>query len=64
MMDELCDQIRQENKTLIFATHNIDITEKYVDRVLLMHEGELIFDGSPATAFADTPLLEKCSLVY
>lgn len=64
MMDELCDQIRQENKTLIFATHNIDITQKYADRVLLMDEGALIFDGSPATAFADIPLLEKCSLVY
>ena len=63
MMDELCDQIRQENKTLIFATHNTELTLKYADRVLLMHEGELIFDGSPATAFADTDILQKTSLI-
>lgn len=64
MMDELCNQIRQENKTLIFATHNIELTMNYADRVLLMHEGELIFDGTPDIAFADTQLLEKISLVY
>ena len=57
MMDELCNQIRQKNKTLIFATHNTELTLKYADRVLLMHEGELLFDGLPDTAFADPALL-------
>ena len=64
VMNELSNQIRQENKTLIFATHNIELTQKYADRVLLIHEGEMIFDGSPAAALADSQLLEKASLVY
>ena len=63
MMNELCDQICQENKTLIFATHNIELTLKYADRVLLMQGGELIFDGTPETAFANPKLLRETSLV-
>ncbi|MDE0636891.1 MAG: ABC transporter ATP-binding protein [Candidatus Poribacteria bacterium] len=62
MMDELCNQIRQKNKTLIFATHNTELTLKYADRVLLMHEGELLFDGTPNTVFADPALLQQTSL--
>ena len=62
MMDELCNQIHQENRTLIFATHNIEITQKYADRVLLMHEGELIYDGSPTAAFINQKLMQKTSL--
>ncbi len=64
MMDELCNQICQKKKTLIFTTHNIELTQKYANRVLLMHKGELIYDGSPETAFANHQLLEKVSLVY
>lgn len=62
LMDELCNHICQENRTLIFATHNIELTQKYADRVLLMYEGELIYDGSPAAAFTDTDILQKISL--
>ncbi len=64
IMDRLCNQIRQQNKTLMFATHNIELTQKYADRVLLMHEGKLIYDGSPITAFNDQELIEKCSLTF
>ena len=61
-MDELCDEIRQENKILIFATHDTDLTLKYADRILLLHDGAVIFDGDPDTAFADQELLQQASL--
>lgn len=63
LMDELCNQIRQENKSLIFATHNIELIQKYADRLLLMHEGELFFDGTPHSAFADPQLLKNASII-
>ena len=62
LMDELCDEIRQEHKILIFATHDIDLTLKYADRILLLHDGAVIFDGDPDTAFADQELLQQASL--
>ena len=62
LMDELCDEIRRENKTLIFATHDTELTLKYADRVLLLCDGQVIFDGIPGTAFADQNLLQQASL--
>ena len=62
LMDELCDEIRQENKSLIFATHDTDLTLKYADRILLLHNGTVIYDGDPDTAFADQDLVQQASL--
>ena len=62
LMDELCDEIRHENKTLIFATHDTDLTLKYADRVLLLRDGHVIFDGYPNTAFSNPELLAQASL--
>lgn len=64
LMDELCDDIKQENKSLFFATHDAELTLKYADRVLLLRDGEIIFDGIPDTAFADRELLQQASLVF
>ena len=55
-MSELCNKIKQENKSLIFTTHNMQLTLKYADRVLLLRDGELVFDGAPDTGFADMTL--------
>ncbi len=57
MMDQLCHQILQENKTLIFATHNIELSNKYANRVLLLNGGEVYYDGIPTNAAVDPPYL-------
>ena len=62
LMDELCDETRQENRTLIFATHDTELTLKYADRILLLHDGAVIYDGDPESAFADRELLQQASL--
>lgn len=62
LMDELCDEIQQEDKTLIFATHDTELTLKYAHRVLLLQDGELIFDGAPYIAFDNPELLQQASL--
>ena len=62
LMDELRDEIQREDKTLIFATHDIDLTLKYANRVLLLREGRVIFDGTPHTALNNPELLAQASL--
>ncbi len=64
LMDALSAQIQQENKTLIFATHDTELTLKYATRVLLLYDGKLIFDGAPHTAFANPERLQQASLIY
>ena len=58
LMDELCAEIKRENRSLIFATHDVQLTLTYADRVWLLREGELIFDGHP-----DTAPLQQASLM-
>ncbi len=62
LMDTLYDEIRRGCKTLIFATHDTDLTLKYADRVLLLRYGQIIFDGSPEIAFNNSELLAQASL--
>jgi ABC-2 type transport system ATP-binding protein len=45
-------------KTLIVSTHILQEVEAIADRVLLMHNGRLVFDGSPA-ALAERGSLEE-----
>lgn len=63
LMGELCAEIKRENRSLIFTTHDAQLTLNYADRVLLLREGELVFDGVPDFAFAEGELLSQLNLV-
>jgi ABC-2 type transport system ATP-binding protein len=39
--------------SVIFSTHNVGEAERYADRVLVLHEGRLLFDGPPQTLTQD-----------
>ncbi len=43
---ELIDMIHQDNKTVIIVEHRFeDVIHRLVDRVVVMHEGSIIYDG-------------------
>ena len=63
LMQMLDNTMKAENKTAIFCTHDVHLTLEYASRVLLLHHGELIFDGTPDAAFANPERLEQASLV-
>ena len=63
LMRMLCDVMNAQDKTVIFCTHDVNLTLKFANRVLLLHRGELIFDGTPDAAFADPERLKQVSLV-
>ena len=45
-MQILCHKISNDNKTLIFSSHNAGLVLRYADRVLILNRGKLAFDGS------------------
>jgi energy-coupling factor transport system ATP-binding protein len=63
LMRRLCDVMKAQDKTIIFCTHDVHLTLKYANRILLLHRGELIFDGTPDAAFANLERLKRVSLV-
>ena len=50
-------------EAVLFITHDLDLAICYANRVILMHEGRLAADGTPAEVLVDTDLLRRCRLV-
>lgn len=44
--------------TFLIIEHRLDVLFDYVERVLVMHEGKILFDGSPAAAGEDERVVE------
>ena len=42
------DELRQAGTTMIFISHNLEAVQKLCDRVLLLKEGRVIGEGTPA----------------
>ena len=48
--------------TVIFITHEMDLVVQYAQRVLVMHAGKILNDGSPAQVFSELTVLQQASL--
>jgi len=47
-----------QTKTILLSTHILQEVEAVADRVLLIHDGRLVFDGTPVELKQDAPLDE------
>ena len=64
--DEILDQISQlqEEKhiTIVLVSHSMEDVAKYVDRIIVMNQGEVLFDGAPREVFSHYRELEQVGL--
>jgi len=59
---ELINNLRGEGITIIMITHDMRLVDAYVDRALVMANGEKIFDGAPSDLFQSPEIVERASL--
>lgn len=59
MLETLKDHV----KTVVIATHDMQLVSEWATRILVMHNGEIIADGSREDIFSDDRLLQKAGLV-
>lgn len=52
MMDTVMRALSQEAVTVLFVEHDMDIVERYADRVAAFYSGRIIADGAPASVLA------------
>ena len=64
--DEILDQIaklqRENNITVILVSHSMDDVAKYVDRLIVMDKGKVMYDDEPKTVFSHVRELEQMGL--
>ena len=53
LMDLVRDQVRREQRAVLFTEHDMDVVFGHADRVLVMDRGVLIAQGPPDTVAAD-----------
>ncbi|HEV2062266.1 MAG TPA: ABC transporter ATP-binding protein, partial [Solirubrobacteraceae bacterium] len=61
------DRLAGEGTTIVFATHDLAEAARHADRVLVLADGELLFEGTPeglATAVGAATDFEAAFVAY
>jgi len=53
LMDMVMEAVRAQKVTVLFVEHDMDIVNRYTERVLAFYEGRIIADGLPAAVLGD-----------
>jgi branched-chain amino acid transport system ATP-binding protein len=53
IMEVVMSALKSRRLTVLFVEHDMEIVERYADRVLAFYDGTVIADGAPAAALAD-----------
>jgi branched-chain amino acid transport system ATP-binding protein len=59
LMDKIVSVLRAENITALFVEHDMDMVERYADRVLVWDSGRVIAAGAPAEILRSADVLER-----
>jgi energy-coupling factor transport system ATP-binding protein len=61
MVEALINELRKKH-TIIIISHDMNLVARVADRVIMMCNGEVIFEGSPKEAFTKNALMKKTYL--
>ena len=59
---EIFIQLQKQGKTIIIATHDMDLVAKYADFVFVLCEGKKLLEGTPEDVFAQHELIKKAGI--
>jgi cobalt/nickel transport system ATP-binding protein len=61
---ELLEAWNDGRKTIITATHHLEILPEICGRAVVLENGTVVADGDPAAVLVDTALLESANLIH
>lgn len=53
---------RERGMTVIMAEHEVEVMAAYADRIIVLHKGEIILNGSPQEVFSQVDTLKSIGL--
>lgn len=54
--------LQNRGKTIIVATHDMDLVAKYADHVIVMCQGKKLLDGAPNEVFSQPEIIKKAGI--
>ena len=54
--------LQKQGKTIIVATHDMDMVAKYADHVIVLCAGEKLLEGSPSEVFSQDEMIKKAGI--
>lgn len=59
IMDTLTPILRERNITALVVEHDMELVERYMDRVIVWNAGQVVADGPPATILNDADVINN-----
>jgi cobalt/nickel transport system ATP-binding protein len=59
---DLLDELNSQGKTVIISTHDVQLAYSWADQVVLISEGTILHQGTPASVFTDPDLMNRARL--
>ncbi len=59
LMETLMGALRQANVSALFVEHDMDVVERYADRVVVWDAGKVMAEGKPETVFKNARVIEN-----
>ena len=56
------DTLNKEGLTIVISSHDVELITEFVDRVILLNDGEIIAEGNVDEIFSNNKLLKEASL--
>lgn len=56
--------LKEQGKTIILITHDMDLVKRYADQSIVLHQGSVLFQGSPSELFQNSEILRKSHLGF
>lgn len=53
---------KERNLTVVMAEHEVEVMAAYADRVIVMHQGEIILNGTPQEVFSNVDKIKELGL--
>jgi len=58
----MLSKLHENGTTIVMITHNMDVILQLVQRIIILNQGEIIFDGSKEAVFSRKELLQSVEL--
>jgi energy-coupling factor transport system ATP-binding protein len=60
---DLLDELNKAGTTILAITHDMTLVSEHTKRVIVMHQGSVLYDGATRGFFSDENLLEKSGII-